>query len=198
MAVVIMAGAAGCGPDWFGNGSTGPRPAAPNKCDLAPATAPASAVQRVPEGMTAYSMSVEVKALRWYEEQDEAEPYTLREMCADYAIPVAVHVYGTADGQAGFVLETGEPLPYDNPAVMTPWSRQFALVYDPKAHPNPEVSLDFAVKHVTDYPGDPLTTDRVSLGCTIRVNGFAVATDLRATMGPGEYIRCTHTWRMPV
>lgn len=198
-AVVLLGATTACGPDWFGNGSAGPRPPAPNKCDLAPATTAADQVPGVPAGMASYQMSVEVKALRWREVQDEDEPYVLREQCDDYAVPVAVHVYGTADGQAGFVLETGEPLPYDNPAVMTPWSRQFALIYDPKAHPNPEVSLDFAIKHVVDYPGaDPLTGDRVSLGCTIRVNGFAVATDLRAAMGPGEYIRCTHTWRMPV
>lgn len=173
--IVLLITATGCtNTDWFGN-ETPPTPI--DKCawyanEKELVTAPPLPLAQI---------EVLVRALR----------YNSDNSCyGDWPVPVSIHIYATAEGSPAIKMPNGVPLPWDGERL-TPWLASFAVDPGDNKNPNPHITIDLIAKHAVEHPGNEHTTDRVALGCIIRVNGGTVANNIVGHMRSGEMVRCT-------
>jgi hypothetical protein len=175
IAFVMLMSTTGCGSDLFGNKEP---PIPRDRCGWFMQEGPKPKVDNQVFG----SIEVIIRAIR----------YSSNNICdSDFHVPVLIGVYATAEGQPAIKMYDGTPLPW-NGERFTPWSATFVLTdTQNKRPPSARIKVDLIVKHNFEHPGNENITDRVALGCLIRINGNTIASDIVDTMKHGQSLRCS-------
>jgi len=167
------------GKDWFGN----PLPTADPVCEINGGAQP-----DVPENPDPNMKSAVIKVQVNITGSKAHKFGGMDQMC----LPVALHVYGTADGENALKIEDGQQLPW-NGVRTTPWDASFIVVYDSSKRGAPVVNIDLiatytpeAGMNVTDFSKAGI----VQMDCSVYINGRSrksfLVPESRTTLTPDK------------